>query len=54
MSWSISALVGNLPIDQTMPSRSLTLAQFPHEMVEFACDKCGWRGRLHKAKLIEE
>jgi hypothetical protein len=37
-----------------MPNGSLSLAQFPHDMVELACDKCGRRGRLRKSKLIEE
>ena len=36
-----------------MPTGSFTLRQFPHEMVELACDKCGRRGRLLKSKLIE-
>jgi len=31
---------------------SLTLAQFPHKMVELACTKCGRRGRLRKSGLI--
>lgn len=37
-----------------MPSGAYTLAQFPLEMVELACEKCGRRGRLSKARLIEE
>jgi hypothetical protein len=36
-----------------MTAGSFTLAQFPLDMVEFACEKCGRRGRLLKAKLIE-
>jgi hypothetical protein len=36
-----------------MPTGSFTLRQFPHEMVELGCDKCGRRGRLLKSKLIE-
>lgn len=36
-----------------MPASSFTLAQFPLPMVELACDKCGRRGRLRKARLIE-
>lgn len=36
-----------------MATGSYTLAQFPLEMIELACDKCGRRGRLSKAKLIE-
>jgi hypothetical protein len=36
-----------------MPNGSLSLAQFPLQMVELACDKCGRRGRLSKARLIE-
>jgi hypothetical protein len=36
-----------------MPVGSYTLGQFPHEMVELACEKCGRRGRLLKSKLIE-
>jgi len=36
-----------------MPNGSFTLAQFPLDMVELACEKCGRRGRLNKAKLIE-
>ena len=37
-----------------MPAGSFTLAQFPHEMVELACEKCGRRGRLLKSRLVEE
>jgi hypothetical protein len=37
-----------------MANGSFTLAQFPLDMVELACDKCGRRGRLSKARLIEE
>ena len=37
-----------------MPNGSLSLAEFPFERVELACDKCGRRGRLSKARLIEE
>jgi len=37
-----------------VPNGSFTLRQFPHDMVELACDKCGRRGRLSKARLIEE
>jgi hypothetical protein len=36
-----------------MPNGSLSLAQFPLPTVELACEKCGRRGRLLKAKLIE-
>ena len=36
-----------------MPNGSSSLAQFPVDMVELACEKCGRRGRLLKAKLIE-
>jgi hypothetical protein len=36
-----------------MPNGSLSLSQFPLDMVELACDKCSRRGRLLKAKLIE-
>jgi len=36
-----------------MPNGSFTLAEFPLDMVELACDECGRRGRLLKAKLIE-
>lgn len=32
---------------------SVTLAHFPFGMVELACEKCGRRARLLKAKLIE-
>ena len=35
-----------------MPSGSFSLAQFPLDHVELACEKCGRRGRLLKAKLI--
>jgi hypothetical protein len=34
-----------------VPNGSLSLSQFPHEMVELVCDKCRRRGRLLKAKL---
>jgi hypothetical protein len=36
-----------------MPTGSFTLSQFPLGIVELACEKCGRRGRLSKAKLIE-
>jgi hypothetical protein len=36
-----------------MPDGSFTLAEFPLDMVELACDKCSRRGRLLKAKLVE-
>ena len=41
-------------LEAAMPSGAYTLAQFPLEMVELACEKCGRRGRLSKARLIEE
>ena len=31
----------------------LCASQFPVDMVELGCDKCGRRGRLHKPKLIQ-
>ena len=37
-----------------MPGQTFTPSEYPLEMVELACDKCGRRGRLLKAKLIEE
>lgn len=36
-----------------MPNGSICLSEFPLDMVELACAKCGRRGRLLKAKLIE-
>ena len=36
-----------------MTAGSFTLTQFPLDMVELACEKCGRRGRLLEAKLIE-
>ena len=36
-----------------MPNGSYSLAEFPLEMVELACEKCARRGRLLKTKLIE-
>jgi hypothetical protein len=33
---------------------TFSLAEFPLDMVEMACDKCGRRGRLSKARLLEE
>jgi hypothetical protein len=36
-----------------MPTDPFTLAQFPLEMVELACEKCGRRGRLLRTKLVE-
>ncbi len=33
---------------------NLTLAEYPFEMVELACEKCGRHGRLRKARLIGE
>jgi hypothetical protein len=37
-----------------MPNGSLSISDFPLDMVELACDKCRRRGRLSKAKLVEE
>jgi hypothetical protein len=37
-----------------MPNGSYSLAEFPLNMVELACDKCGRHGRLRKARLIEQ
>jgi predicted RNA-binding Zn-ribbon protein involved in translation (DUF1610 family) len=31
-----------------------TLSDYPHEMVEHECPKCGRHGRLRTAKLLEK
>jgi hypothetical protein len=31
-----------------------TLSDYPHDMVEIECAKCGRHGRLRTARLIEE
>jgi hypothetical protein len=31
-----------------------TLADYPHEMVEIECPKCGRHGRLRTAKVLEK
>jgi hypothetical protein len=37
-----------------MPHGSYSLAEFPLPIVELACDKCGRRGRLRKARLVDQ
>jgi hypothetical protein len=36
-----------------MPGSTFTLAEYPFEMVELACEKCGRHGRMRKSRLIE-
>ena len=33
---------------------SLTLADYPHEMVRVTCSKCDRRGQLRKSRLVSE
>tara|TARA_B100002003_G_scaffold214127_1_gene212213 strand:+ start:26 stop:244 length:219 start_codon:yes stop_codon:yes gene_type:complete len=35
-----------------MATGSLNLTEYPGDMVVVACDRCGRRGRLNKARLI--
>jgi hypothetical protein len=37
-----------------MPGQTFTLSEYPFEMVELACEACERRGRLRKARLIEQ
>jgi hypothetical protein len=37
-----------------MPGQTFTLAEYPFEMVELACEKCGRHGKLRKVRLIQE
>lgn len=37
-----------------MRSGAVSLADYPGDSVELACDKCGRRGRYHKVRLVAE
>ncbi len=37
-----------------MATGSLSLTEYPGDMVVVACDRCGRRGRLSKARLIAD
>ncbi len=37
-----------------MPGQTFTLAEYPFDMVELACEKCGRHGKLREARLIKE
>jgi hypothetical protein len=37
-----------------MRGMTFTLSEYPFEMVELACEACERRGRLRKARLIQE
>jgi hypothetical protein len=37
-----------------MPGQTFTLADFPFDMIELACEKCGRHGKLRKARVIEQ
>jgi hypothetical protein len=37
-----------------MPGDTFTLSEYPFDWIELACDRCNRRGRLRKARLIEQ
>ncbi len=37
-----------------MPGQTFTLAEYPFNWIELACEKCGWHGKLRKARLMEQ
>jgi hypothetical protein len=37
-----------------MPGQTFTLAEYPFDMVELACEKCGRHGKLRKTRLIQQ
>lgn len=37
-----------------MPSGAVALKDFPGDVVELACERCGRRGRYGKARLVAE
>ena len=37
-----------------MDRRALTLADFPGDMIRFACDRCDRRGRYRRATLLDQ
>ncbi len=37
-----------------MPGDTFTLAEYPFDWIELACEKCARRGRLRKARLVEQ
>ena len=37
-----------------MPGQTFTLSEYPFDWIELACDGCERRGRLRKARLIEQ
>jgi hypothetical protein len=41
-------------MNAAMPGQTFTLSEYPFKMVELACEACERRGRLRKARLIQE
>ncbi len=37
-----------------MPGQTFTLAEYPFDWIELACEKCGRHGKLRKARLMEQ
>ncbi len=37
-----------------MPDQTFTLAEYPFDWIELACEKCDRHGKLRKARLIQE
>jgi hypothetical protein len=37
-----------------VPGLTFTLSEYPFDWIELACEKCERRGRLRKARLIEQ
>jgi hypothetical protein len=37
-----------------MPDMTFTLAEYPFDWIELACEACQRRGRLRKARLVEQ
>jgi hypothetical protein len=37
-----------------VPGLTLTFSEYPFEWIELACEACDRRGRLRKARLIQE
>jgi hypothetical protein len=37
-----------------MPGQTFTLSEYPFEVIELACEACDRRGRLRKARLVEQ
>ncbi len=37
-----------------MPAQTFTLAEYPFDWIELACEKCGRHGKLRKARLMDQ